>query len=63
MTWSEDYFGTRPEHVILAEAEEASVERAKDVLRGKIELATSDHTGKRLNERRWRWLRDMVESL
>lgn len=63
MSWDETLFGARAEHVRLAEAEQRAVETAKDVLQSRIHLATVDHNGKRLNERRWRWFANMVESL
>ena len=43
--------------------DERAMERARDELRSRVQLAVTDHNGKRLNERRWRWFRDMVESL
>jgi len=43
--------------------DDRELERARDELRSKVQLAVVDHNGKRLNERRWRWFRDMVESL
>jgi len=43
--------------------EERALEQARDELNSRVQLAVTDHNGKRLNERRWRWFRDMVESL
>lgn len=58
------YFGDAPAQTeIVQQHEAARFEDARDAVLDRIQLATTDHTGRRLNERRWRWLKRMVESL
>lgn len=62
-----EWFGSQAEHVTLydaqAEAEARELAEAKDVLRKRLLIITADHEGKRLNERKWRWAMDLLESL
>lgn len=64
MKWSLNLFGPAPiEQRAQNDAESRAMERARDELNNRVQLAVVDHNGKRLNERRWRWLAGMVESL
>lgn len=50
-------------HEVQAEAEARALDQAKDIILPKLELATTDADGKRLNERNWRRTYRLVESL
>lgn len=57
------WFGEKAEHVTLYQAEAENLEEAKKVVLSKLEIATVDHDGKRLNERKWRYAMRLVGSL
>lgn len=62
MSWNP--FAPKPRVVIERPAQvDPAMERARDELNNRVQLAVVDHNGKRLNERRWRWFAGMVESL
>ncbi len=64
MSWFRDILGgARPEEVRLSKAEDAAFEHARDMVLDRAQLATVDHRGKRLNERKWREHMDFIGSL
>ena len=63
MKWGNLLFGSPIEAPAETQVEDRALEQARSELQSRVQLAVVDHNGKRLNERRWRWLRDMVESL
>lgn len=57
------WFGEQSEQVTLHEAQEAYIEEAKSVVLDRLRIATVDHNGKRLNERKWRYAMNLIEGL
>lgn len=50
-------------HQRLHEAERARINAAKDTLLPRAHLAVTDHEGRHISERRWRWFVRMLETL
>jgi hypothetical protein len=56
-------FGELSGQVTLHEAQDAYVEEAKSVVLDKLRTAIIGPDGKRISEKRWRYLNALVESL
>lgn len=59
-----DIFNVKPsEHIRMADAQDEHLLQAKEAVLDKLELATVDHTGRRLSKRRWEWAMGLVQGL
>lgn len=59
----QSWFGEQSEQVTLHEAQEAYIEEAKSVVLDRLRTTLVDQNGKRITEKRWRYLNSLVESL
>ena len=57
------WFGEQSEQVTLHEAQDAYIEEAKSVVLDRLRTTIVDQNGKRISEKRWRYLNSLVESL
>jgi hypothetical protein len=57
------WFGESSEQVTLHEAQDAYVEEAKSVVLDKLRTAVIGPDGKRISEKRWKYLNALVEGL
>lgn len=64
MRFPSSYFSEPAAHSTpMHDAQREHLEQAKDTVLSQAELATVDHDGKRLNERKWRWAMNFIGSL
>jgi uncharacterized protein YnzC (UPF0291/DUF896 family) len=57
------WFGEDAEQVTLHDARDAYIEEAKSVVLDRLRTTIVDQNGKRISEKRWRYLNSLVESL